>query len=255
MNPTARFIPLQQIVKDFMMEADLPGSNYLRLWNIAVRGLDDIGMDFFTEPVTRKLGVNPNLTVDLPQDYVNWIKVGVLNGNGEIATLKRNPQLSSNAVIAHDRLENNSDTRLGEDQTVFIEGYRNFYWQNEFFRVFGAESGTTNLGEFDVKEKEGLIYLKSGFTYDYIILEYLPSPSATEDFLVPLQTRECLIAWLAWRDILNKPTSRRNPGNDKLLRKREYYNQRNLARRRLNPFRLNEANDAIRQGMKLAVKS
>lgn len=255
MKPTARFIPLREIVDDYKIEADLPESAHFRLWQMAVRGMQEIGFDIFVEPVTRKLGVNPNLTVDLPQDYVNWVKVGVLNDEGEIATLRYNPDLSSNAVLAGDRLSNITDNRIEEFDDKWFWGYRNLYWENEYFKFFGAPSGTNNLGEFDVKEDLGLIFLKPGFTYDYVILEYLPDPGASEDFLVPVYARECILAWIAWRDIINKPGSRRVTGNEKVLRKREYFNTRNLLRRRLNPFRIPDANDTIREGQKLAVKS
>jgi len=41
---------------------------------------------------------------------------------------------------------------------------------------------------------------------------------------------------------------------EKQLRKSNYYNQKRLAKQRVNPIRLWEANSTIREGQKLVVK-
>ena len=253
---TARFIPLKRVVADYMLEAELPAAMEFRIWNLAVRGMTKVGMDLFIEPVTRKLDVNANLTVDLPQDYTDWVKVGVLNNNGEIATLKLNNQLSSNGSLGFDRLSHNVDASNGpfsSDEGAF--GYRNLVWGEQYFQFFGAPSGTTNLGEFKVDEDNGQILLAPGYTYDYVILEYLPSPESNEEFLIPEKASECILAWLAWRDIINKPSSRRVNNQEKMIRKQEFKSQRIQLRRTLNPFRIPVANDIIRQGMSLSLKA
>lgn len=256
MKNTAKWKPLNSVIYDYISEANLTTASYLRLWHLAIRGLEQINLFGMGEPRTRKLEVKPNGTVDLPQDYIQWIKVGRLNGDGEVMTLRRNTDLTNFADIEPDRLNNNTDgSSTDELRNTESNFYRNFSENGQMYNLFGATSGTTNYGEFNIDELNGVILLGGGYQSAYVILEYLSSPSATDDFLIPIQYSECLISWLRYMDIISIPNSRRSNMGEKQVRRNEFYNQLRLAKQMSNPFRINEANDVIRLSQKLAVKS
>ena len=94
MKHTAKYIPLNDVISQYMNEAGIPEGQRLRLHALAVRGLQELGMDVFSEPKTRVLEVLPNKTVDLPSDYLQWSKVGIINSDGEVATLRHNSDLT-----------------------------------------------------------------------------------------------------------------------------------------------------------------
>jgi hypothetical protein len=250
---TARYITLESVVYDFINEANLTDAAFFRLWNIAIRGLEAIGMDISNEPKTRKLKVLPNKTVELPGDYLEWVKVGVLNANGEVATLKRNSNLTKYAAIDNDRLSVNVNASIESHERDFL--FRNYYWEDQYVNLLGVSSGTEEFGQFDVDSVNGVILLNNNYAYDYVILEYLCSPTANGDYLVEVQLREAIISWLRWKDIQSMPAGRRKNLGEVQMRMKDFYNERRLARMRLNPLRIFEANDVIRLGYKLAVKA
>jgi hypothetical protein len=255
MKDTSRYIPLNEIVNYYISEAQLTAASFLRLWHFAIRGLEDMAYSFSAEPVTRKLDVLPNKTVELPGDYVDWCKVGVLNENGEVATLRFNAALSGYASVDDERTSYNIDNTTGINSTSSDYFYRNYLFTNEYVTLMGIPSGTQNLGEFKVLHDQNIVLLDNSFTSDYIILEYIQSPTANGDFRVPVYLREALISWLSWMDIKSMAQSRRSNLGEKDMRKRRYFADRRIAKSKINRFRLTTANDVIRLNNRAAVKS
>lgn len=255
MQETAQFVLVEDVVKQYIDQARLTMAEFRRLYSLAFRGLELLGMDIFFRPKTVKLKVNPNMTVDLPEDYIKYTKIGVLNAKGEVATLERNTNLTSYRINEADRASVNVD-RASDTSRISDLVYLNFYYEGTgIVNLYGVGSTLQQLGHFDIDEDQGLIYLDNEFTYDYIILEYISSPQEDATFKIPIQVRECLIAYLAWKDIEYMPTSRKVNPTEKRMRRQEYYNERRLAKDRMMPFIKWEANSIIRMNEKSAVKA
>src|SRR4051812_569198 len=91
---TAKYIPLNQVINEYISEANLTPAAYIRLYHLAIRAMEEMHMDVSGEPRTRVLNVSPNKTVALPGDYLEYIKIGVINSNGEVVTLTENKNLT-----------------------------------------------------------------------------------------------------------------------------------------------------------------
>src|SRR5690349_1489903 len=126
MPPTAKYITLDRCVNEYLNEANLPGAHYGRIWNIAYRCLEQLNLDLFNTLKTRKLNVNPNMTVNLPADCVQWTKIGVLNSNGEVATLKQNTNMTWYGALDSSRLSLDQDANQGAN--TFLTQFPNFYY-------------------------------------------------------------------------------------------------------------------------------
>lgn len=126
--------------------------------------------------------------------------------------------------------------------------YVNFCQNGQYFNLVGAGSGIQNVGEFKMDEAQGVILFDSSFSHSQVVLEYIASPTVEEDIRIPIQVKAALMAYLRWMDIISMPASRRSNTGEKQLREKNFYNQRRLAKQRLNPFRLSEANEVIRLG-------
>lgn len=255
MKDSARYVPLETIVKFYMSEANLTGAHYQRLYHLAHRGLVDIGLDITEEPKTLKLDVDANKTVVIPDDYIQWIKVGVLNERGEVATLRRNDSLTTYGMEDNDRLSKNTGDGVRSKTPFFHDSYQNFNSSGSLYNLYGIRNNMDYYGEFKVDDASNLILLDNDYSYDHIILEYLSNPTADSDLVIPIQAQEALIAFLRWMDIISMPASRRVNMGEKQIRKREYYNQRRLAKARIRPFRLWDTNEVIRLNNNLVVKS
>jgi hypothetical protein len=90
---TAKYISLKEVILQYVNQAELSPAAYLRLFSIAIRGLQELEMDVSGEPKTVILTVLPNKTVDLPVDYLEYTKIGVINTRGEVDTLQQNPDI------------------------------------------------------------------------------------------------------------------------------------------------------------------
>jgi hypothetical protein len=249
---TAKWVPLSEIIYQYIDQARLSNSDYRRLWSIGIRGVEEMGMDVYLSAKTSKLMVNANKTVNLPSDYIGFSKVGIFNSNGEVATLKRNPALSNYKITQSDRTSSNIDNTTSS--TSRDMAYINYFDGARYVNIFGAGSTLGSAGEFDISEEDGLLYLSNDYGYTYVVLEYLSSPADDVDYKVPIQIREAILSFIAWKDIEHLPLGRRASLGDKQLRRKEYYNQKRNANLRENPIMLWDINEVIRMGSKLVAK-
>lgn len=86
-------------------------------------------------------------------------------------------------------------------------------------------------------------------------MEYVASPMQGEDYYVPVQFREAMIAWLAWKDIASLPITRRGGLGDKRDRKHEFYNERRLANARWRPLYLDQAYELNLEMTRMCLKA
>jgi hypothetical protein len=252
---TAKWVCLSEVIYQYIDQARLSNADYRRLWTIGVRGVEEMGMDVYGTIKTLKLTVNANKTVTLPSDYIGFSKVGIFNQKGEVSTLRRNRNLSSYKINQTDRLTSNTDNSTGNTYRLQDLAFVNYFDGARYVNIFGTGSVLNAAGEFDVDEEQGIIYLDNEYGYDYVVLEYLSSPSDDDDYKIPVQIREAILSFIAWKDIEHLPLGRRASLGDKQLRRKEYYNQKRNANLRENPVMLWDANEVIRMGSKLVAKS
>jgi hypothetical protein len=259
MGETAQYKQLKEIIYDYMDEAQQNSAALRRLWNIAVRGVVDLALDVIPNIKSCRLCVDGNKTAQLPTDYLNWSKVGVLNSSGEVATLKYNSTLTLYGANDTNRLSKNTDS-VGFDLNRISDLFYLNYFDNGYgyglvnlFGISGNEA--TKIGDFRIDKDCGIIILDNCFPADYLILEYLAAPSFEDGYKVPVQAVEAVIAWISWKDTIQLAASRKVSIYDKTARRREYYNQRELARLRLKPFRLQDAYNVTQDAIRLVPKS
>lgn len=241
MSERANMITLDSCITDYLDESEQGIHKYKKCFNIAFRGMDELGLDFFYAIRSMKLPISATKTVALPPDYINYSKVGVLNANGEVVPLMYNDNL---ALFA-----DNSPNRLSVNQDPDIDFFGGFnpkspvfynYWNDGLFtNLYGIPSGQPFTGQFKIDNANGLILLGDDFSSAYLILEYVSAPSDNQDYYIPIQFRESMIAYLWWRDSKAVATKRGQVGTPASL-KSEFYNQRRLARARFKPVYLQQ---------------
>lgn len=116
-------------------------------------------------------------------------------------------------------------------------------------------SGAPFVGNFKIDSANGLILLDQNYSYDYLMLEYLASPTEGQPYFVPMQFKEAIIAGLAWYDIRSIPSKTHVNNSNVQMRRKEYYNQRRLAWARYKPFNIIEAYEWSLRNQRLSVKA
>lgn len=239
---SAKYIPLKEVVSYFLDENDKSIGDFDKCWILAFRGMKKLGHAMTNEPKSVRLPVNGNKTVTFPSDYVSWTKIGILNDNGEVSTLKINNALTSFKDNNPNRLQQiNGDINNGFQTIIGTPFYLNYYYNGYYQQMFGVGGGLIQYGECKVDEKNNVIILPPDFKYDNIMLEYLSAPERDGDYQILESTSEAIIAFIAWK---MKAASREN-----------FFAEATEARRTLpgKKFNLQTFNQVLREsnGMKL----
>lgn len=196
-----RFITLKSIVAFTLDELKKSQADFDRYWIFAFRVLTELMFDISGEPITVRLPVNPNNTCNIPGDCISWVKIGILNNNNEVSTLRIN-----NALTTFKDANPNRQTYLTADITdgfpLLLNSpyYINYFYDGVYQPLFGSGGGLVQYGSCRVDEVNNVIILDEYFQYDHVIFEYISSPEKNGDYTVPLAVRECVIAFIKWKD-------------------------------------------------------
>lgn len=237
---SARYEPLKTVTSYFSDQYDKSSGDEDRYWIMAFRGLSMLHYNIKAEPKTVRLPVNGNLTVDFPPDYVSWVKVGILNQNGEINTLLVNRALT--------KYKDNFPNRLSALTPDITDGwvnngvapYVNYYNNGCYQTLYGVgNAGVVTYGSCTIDETNNIVVLDPNFRYDSILFEYISSPEKDSDYKVDVRLREAIIAFIEWKC--------------KLGSRQDFYAAAVEARRMIKPFNLQTFNQIIRMNEKMTI--
>lgn len=255
MSQHQSWVTLDSAIYDYISEAELPESKYFRLFHLAFRCMQNLGLDFFYQVKSVKLPINANKTVTLPPDFLQYNKLGILNGVGELVPLKYNDKLTTFNDLHPTRI---ADTQSSNFANYYLYSSPIFfnYWNGDSYgNLYGAPTSYIYAGGFKIDSQNGVILLDSAFEWTNLVLEYTASPQEGQDYYIPMAFREAVIAWLAWKDIANtKSRSHMNLG-DKRDRRHEYFEARRLGMQAYRPFFLDQAYIANLETARLVVKA
>jgi hypothetical protein len=256
MSQTRNYITIDSVINDYIDESEQSVHKYAKLYNIAVRGMEKLGLDFFYKIRTVKIPIDTtNYTAQLPNDYISYTKIGVLNSVGEIIPLKFNNKMTYYADQQPDRLALTQDNTLATWYQSDMPLWFNYWDGYGFQNIYGLPSGSPFVGSFNIDDSNGVVLLNQYFFYSYLMIEYLSSGNPDEPFRIPIQFREALLSFLAWRDIASIPSTRKGNLGDKRDRKQEFYNQRRIANAQFKPLYLMQAYEQNLDTQRMTVKA
>ena len=239
-----KWVPLESVIYDYLNESEQSHNKYFRLFHIAYRAMENLGLDFFYQIKSIKLVVNANKTVTLPADYLQYTKLGVLNGLGEVVPLKYNDKLTMHKDLLPDRIASTESSNFANYYSPSSPVFFNFSDGNGYYNMYGVAQSGLYAGGFKIDIHNGVILLDAAYGYNNLILEYTASPEAAEgqDYYVPMEFREAIIAWLAWKEIQNiKGSGRRGELGSIRDRRHEYFEARRKGISQFRPFYLDQA--------------
>lgn len=233
-------IGLRQIVAQFLDSADQSSHQFRRMFNIGVRGSRAFNLDITGTMVTVLLPVNINNTVNLPVDYLTYSKMGIVNERGEIITFTKNEQLSQYHAIYQNQENRNEDvpelTTIGNyvAPLPYPYLYSNYWSGGTYYTLFGLNSGTAQICDFDIDEGAGVILLNPKNTYEEILFEYLSDgyDETADDYQINSMAEEAFICYLRWKSATDM-VKKFSAGQVREY-KNEYYREMRLAKMRIN---------------------
>lgn len=270
------YTPLIRIINDFILSLDISdyasGVSDIALRSFALRGIREMGFDLSKVVRSLKLSVNStNNTVELPDDYVDWVKVGVIGGDGLVYVLGENKNInysqsyadaSSNPVgnaadaadADSDGLLDRVDAKSGTGSGIAGLGeyiFRNYVYDGVPGALYGLGGGQY-AGEFRVNLGQNRIELKTNASHSEVVIEYVADEARSPNPQIHVYLEEALIAYMYYKIIERKSTV---PAVEKARARQEYYNERRKANARMKSFSKEEALKTIRKNYKQSPKA
>ena len=195
----------------------------------AKRGLQEFSYDTLKSIRSQELNIPANLSVPLPQDYVNYVNVSWIDGQGikhiiYPTTLTTNPyeipgQDTQGLPIQDNIGENIDTTSITEDRWASNNleqinaaqsnltgmllsdglGYGGMYGDNYFGQRYGLQPETAQVnGWFTINERNGKMSFSSDLASKLIILEYISDGLGYDaDMKIPKLAEEALYAHIS----------------------------------------------------------
>lgn len=284
-------VKLSQVIRDFIITLD--GDDYASnasdsaIRNFALRGIREIGFDLGRRVKSIKLSVDSsNDTVALPDDYVDLLKIGVVDADGIVRVFGENKninysrklQASTDTTLDDSGSDGDSlvdvfesgplnipgneigdriDDKTATDNTVSTADenldyyvFENYIYQGGLGRLYGTGGGHL-AGEYRVNLDQNRIEVEMNSGATEVVIEYIADEARSSDPEVHVYAEEALRAYMYYKVIERKSSV---PSNEKNRARAEYYNERRKANARLNSFSKEEALKTIRKNFTQAPK-
>lgn len=247
---------LKDIVSEYIIEGGGSQLNqFARLYQLAVSGLREFNMNASGITKTEQLPIKVNDTCDLPQDYLQYSKIGLVGSDGMIHSLGRNDNLSMYPVV-----DDCGGPIPAVNNSVFPE-FNQFYGyeynstarNGEFMgKIFGIHGGKNPYGDFKIDRERGLVLI-SGLTLPgaaisvrSVFMEYISDINSVDgDFDVHPFMVEALKNWIYWKLIQR---DRNRPGSQVDRALHDYNISKRWAKKRFQTATLQEYVSAFRHG-------
>lgn len=238
-------VSLNNVINDFKITMDdsdhVANVSDRAIHNIAKRGLREIGFDISKKIKTVKLPVESNDTVELPRDFVDVCKVGIITQEGVIIALISNENITTLSATAN---------TVGEDDEFDTLIFENYLHNGTLGRLYGIGGGHAP-GHYKMNLEDNRIEIGQVSDISEIVLEYISDQALAENPEVHVYAEEALRCYMYYRLIERKSGV---PANEKARARSEYYNELRKARARLSSFNKENALATIRKNFMLAPK-
>lgn len=264
-------VSVDQVVNDFMLTADgddyVNNANGVVVRNYALRGIREMNFDIQKKIKSLKLSINSdNDSVELPDDFVDYTKIGVVGGDGLIYVFGENKNISApmkyKTDAAGNRIDSDSDgvfDRVDAKDTGATRAsmsdyesytFRNFLYEGNIGRAYGIGGGKYS-GEFRINYEQNRIELYSTSGYDEVVIEYIADEARSTNPSIHIYAENALRSYIYYRLVERKANV---PMAEKMRARQEYFNERRLANARLKSFTKEEALKTIRKNYKQSPK-
>jgi hypothetical protein len=192
----------------------------------AKRGMQEFSYDTLKSIKSQELNIPPELSVVIPQDYVNYTKVSWIDqlgvkrpiypANNLTTNPFETPVQDSKGVPTQDNFGNNlegtsiteerwrtaDDTLINQDnvEDLYNEGYDNWGWDEQLLgQNYGLDPQYAQVnGWFTINHREGKMSFSSNLAGALIVLEYISDGLAYDmDTQVPKLAEEALYAHIS----------------------------------------------------------
>jgi len=208
-----------------------------RIYTIALSGLRELHLDVNGIIKIAELCINDNDTVDLPNDFINYRKIGIVGGDGQIHSMGVDNNISLQPDCGVDGRDVQADGSMVPFNSLPFAGT---FWGVTYGNgaLFGIGGGNNALGYFRVNKKTNQLWLSGLTSYGpygtgritSVIVEYIADINSDgEDFIVHPYAIQVIKDWISFRYVNG---DRNTSTSEKDMRRREYFNSLRICKNR-----------------------
>lgn len=264
---------LKNLVNNFMYSIDndsyVEGVDVNRVVFHAKRGIQELYFDVMNEVIAVEIELSPSLTIPLPHDYISYCRISWVDECGKLHPLAVDNSLN----LSQAYLQDNDYNLLFDDQGDILQGSHIQNSQECEPRPFGynpltdySQDGISSYvfpyyyqggpfntnrskifknGSYKIDREQGVIQFSSNVDGRTIVLEYISDglfQRTDEQIKVHKFAEEAIYAYIYWMLVQRR---RSVPQNEKQAARKEYYNFRRIAKRRIKPLRQEEVRQVL----------
>lgn len=249
-----KFNTLDKLVRETLIDKGYPMHYYVRFLNFAVGCLRELNWDTLSTIKSAEIAVNSYNAILIPCDYVDMIKLGVING-GHIApwyqddtlTLEYNTDASGSKVPHEDAVGNFMS------QTDVVDYYPGVYTneQGEFKgRAFNVGAGWSPF-RYKVMPSRNEIQLATKPSDGLVVLEYITDGTTCDaSNMIHPYASESIKLWIQWK---HKENNRTYNISDRQKAEDQYYNELRKLRARLSPWTRQDVVNLLRGSLDASI--
>lgn len=265
-----QYITLGELINDYMMSRGVDNrTSMIPRHNIIYqlkRGIRELYYDIAKEIKRVELDLGSTLQVILPSDFISNTRLSYIDDFGKLHPLSVDNKTSIAKAYLQDNeyniLFDNEGSPLTSDPVNMIS-----HSSDESAGQYGLtncnsvgfspnvnRSDNFQNGSFNISKSEGVIYFSSDVEFKRISLEYVsdgsfvPVGESEEDYIRIHKFAESAVLDYAYYSLIKN--SMVTPANEKHRARKEFYNSRRIAKRRLNALSIADIKQAFKSDSK-----
>lgn len=261
-----QYVTLKEVLDNFMMSRD--SDDYhgttprFKVLFQAMRGLREFYYDVVREVRAIELELSPTLSVTLPPDFINYVRISWVDSEGQLHPMAVDNKMSIAEEYLQDHeynllFDNEGCVLVGDSGSQTSSGGAGNNSENEkscsthsnydFCNVFNPNQDLSKVytnGRYKIDKSRGIVQFGSDAMGRIVVLEYISDGLYTgcegkpeEEIRIHKFAEGALMDFIYYELIKNR---RRVPANEKMRARKEYYNSRKNAKQRINALRTDE---------------
>ena len=245
-------VTLDSIVRSALMDLGENESRYEVFRHWAIEGFRDWHFDIASEIKTVKLTLTDWKAVEIPIDYVDWVKIGVLNSDGRIMLFTHDDRIDIHHEDEDGYPEDVTSTETLPEPTVDSNVDELALWNyGDSGQLFGLVAKSNSVGYYKFNPQRREIQFAPSIKSDTeIYLEYISDGiDPCEKTVVNVYAAKLIRLYIHWQRVKYAKSS--NAGQIEMAR-RDYYTEHRVVQHRLSPVTVEDVIEASRNGYRLS---
>lgn len=169
------YTTLKEVIDEILLETidtdnNLAGTRRSLLLARAKNGIQELSRSVKKTILAAEITVGPKLWMPLPQNYMDWVRVSVLDSDFKLHPLKSNNNIHTAVGYLQDNdyellFDNNGSILMADSSNIYNKTYHKYN--------FCTGTGGNENGEFVIDDNRGTIGFSSNLEDKEIVIEYI----------------------------------------------------------------------------------